>query len=265
MLIDTHSHIYSEEFDEDRDEVIARAETAGISIIFLPAIDKNSYRQQGELVASRPDLFRQMMGLHPTSVNANYESDLALAHKLLFQNPDAYIGVGEIGIDLYWDTTFRGQQLDALEQQIGWAEELDKPVSLHLRNGKEKQPDNDAYSAIFKLLEQHGSPHYNGVMHCFSGTISDACRAIEMGLTLGIGGVLTYKKSTLPDIVRAIPLEHLILETDSPYLAPVPHRGQRNESAYMVEVARKIAEIKNIDIEEVAKITTRTVQTTFNI
>ena len=255
MLTDTHSHIYAEEFDTDRDDVVARAEQAGVRLILLPAIDKESYDRQEALAASRPDLFRQMMGLHPTSVGEDYRSDLELAHDKLFSNPDKYIGIGEVGLDFYWDTTYRRQQIEALELQTGWAQALGKPIVLHLRNGKDGGADTDAYAEVFRLLERCAY-RGRGIMHCFSGTMADAERAAELGFLIGIGGSLTYKKSTLPDIVRALPLESIVLETDSPYLAPVPYRGRRNESAYVSLVAQKVAEIKGLSPDEVAAATT---------
>lgn len=255
MLTDTHSHIYAEEFDADRDDVVARAKQAGVGLILLPAIDKESYDRQEALAASRPDLFRQMMGLHPTSVGENYRSDLGLAHDKLFSDPDKYIGIGEVGLDFYWDTTYRRQQIEALELQTGWAQELGKPIVLHLRNGKDGSADTDAYAEAFRLLERCAY-RGRGIMHCFSGTMADAERATALGFLIGIGGSLTYKKSTLPDIVRALPLESIVLETDSPYLAPIPYRGQRNESAYVSIVAQKVAEIKGLSPDEVAAATT---------
>ena len=255
MLTDTHSHIYAEEFDADRDDVVARAEQAGVRLILLPAIDKESYDRQEALAASRPDLFRQMMGLHPTSVGEDYRSDLEFAHDELFSNPNKYIGIGEVGLDFYWDTTYRRQQIEALELQTGWAQALGKPIVLHLRNGKDGGADTDAYAEVFRLLERCAY-RGRGIMHCFSGTMADAERAAELGFLIGIGGSLTYKKSTLPDIVRALPLESIVLETDSPYLAPVPYRGRRNESAYVSIVAQKVAEIKGLSPDEVAAATT---------
>ena len=265
MLTDTHSHIYAEEFDSDRDEVIARAEKAGVGLILLPAIDRESYDRQEQLAESRPDLFRQMMGLHPTSVGENYTTDLELVRNKLFSNPDKYIGVGEIGLDFYWDTTYRNQQIEVLERQIGWAQELDKPIVLHLRNGKDGNSDNDAYDAAFKLLERLSRNKYKGIMHCFSGTMEDAERAVDMGFCIGIGGTLTYKKSSLPEIVKALPLERIVLETDDPYLAPVPYRGRRNEPSYITFVAEKVAEIKNISSEKVADVTTANAKELFNL
>ena len=262
MLTDTHSHIYAEEFDTDRDEVVARAEQAGIGLILLPAIDKESYDRQEALASSRPNLFRQMMGLHPTSVGENFEQELALAHDLLFASPDKYIGIGEVGLDFYWDTTYRRQQIEALELQTGWAQELDKPIVLHLRNGKDGSADTDAYAEVFRLLE-HCAYRGRGIMHCFSGTMADAEHATKSGFLIGIGGSLTYKKSTLPDIVRALPLDSIVLETDSPYLAPVPYRGRRNEPAYITYVADKLAEIKGLTTAEVIRQTTENAKKLF--
>ena len=265
MLTDTHSHIYAEEFDADRDEAIARAEAAGVGLILLPAIDKQSYERQEALAASRPDLFRQMMGLHPTSIGAGYEDDMRLVKQKLFANPEKYVGIGEVGLDFYWDTTFRSQQIDALERQIGWAEELDKPLVLHLRSGKDGSKDDDAYAEVFRLLERHGSSRYQGIMHCFSGSMADALRAVELGFMIGVGGVVTYKKALLAEIVQSLPLESIVLETDAPYLAPVPHRGRRNESAYVALVAQKVAELKGCTIDTVALTTTENARKLFKL
>ena len=264
MLTDTHSHLYDEAFDSDRHEAILRATQAGIGLILLPAIDANSYERQERLAASRPDLFRQMMGLHPTSVDADYGKALDIAQEKLFANPDKYIGIGEIGLDFYWDTTYRRQQIETLELQTGWAQALDKPIVLHLRNGKDGSADTDAYAEVFQLLDRCNYSG-RGIMHCFSGTLKDAQRAVEMGFLIGIGGSLTYKKSTLPDIVRALPLENIVLETDSPYLAPVPYRGRRNESAYVSIVAQKVAEIKGLSPDEVAEVTTANARRMFRL
>ena len=265
MLTDTHSHLYADEFDADRDEAIARAQAAGIGLILLPAIDADSYDRQEALAASHPHLFRQMMGLHPTSVDANWEQALAIARQRLFAQPDKYVGIGEIGLDFYWDTTFRTQQLEALQQQMEWAVELGKPVVLHLRSGKDGGAETDAYAEMFRQLALLDGHHPRGIMHCFSGTLADARRAVEMGFLLGIGGTLTYKKSTLPDIVSEIPIENIVLETDDPYLAPVPHRGHRNEPSFITHVADKMAEIKGISADEVAAITTANARRLFDL
>ena len=265
MLTDTHSHIYAEEFDYDRDNVIARAETAGVGLVLLPAIDANSYERQERLAASRPDLFRQMMGLHPTSVDQNYIQSLAKAKELLYGNPQKYIAIGETGLDFYWDTSYLQQQIDALEQQMAWADELDKPIVLHLRSPKDNNSGLDAYGEVFRLMQRRGIPKRKGIMHCFSGTPDDASKAVALGFMLGIGGTVTYKKSTLPDIVRATPLDSIVLETDDPYLPPVPHRGQRNEPAFMTHVAEKIADIKGLTPTQVADATTANARRLFRI
>ena len=265
MLIDTHSHIYAEEFDADRREVIARAKAAGVAMIMLPAIDAETYSRQEELALSQPDLFRQMMGLHPTSVDDNYKQALEETRHRLFSNPEKYIGIGEIGLDFYWDTTYKKQQILALETQVSWASELNIPIVLHLRNGKDGSADTDAYSTIFHLLKGSHNTSHKGIMHCFSGTMADAEQTIDMGFLLGIGGTLTYKKSALPDIVRNIPLEKIVLETDSPYLAPVPYRGRRNEPSYVAFVAQTIADIKELPLEQVANITTSNALKLFNL
>ena len=255
-LVDTHSHLYCEEFDSDREEVIERAEKAGISLILLPAIDKATYERQERLEASRPLLFKQMMGVHPTSIGDNPDNDLEEAHSLLFAHPDKYVAVGEIGLDLYWDTSRKEQQIYALGKQIEWAREVNKPVSLHIRN---------AYQEAFTLLEQKSKGPYRGVMHCFSGTMEDAVHAVEMGFVLGIGGVVTFKNSSLAEIVRSVPLTSIVLETDAPYLAPTPYRGKRNESSYLALVAEKVAQLKEKSLDTVARVTTDTARRIFGI
>ncbi len=255
-LIDTHAHIYEPEFDDDRQEVITRAEEAGVVKILLPAIDEESYARQDQLASSRPDLFCQMMGLHPTSVDERYSERLKIVHNLLFKQPDRYVGIGEIGLDLYWDQSHYNEQCIVLDKQICWAEELDKPIVLHIRN---------AYDEIFQLLKHHGSSSYKGIMHCFSGTLDEAKKALDLGFLLGIGGVLTYKKSQLPDIVKALPMDSFVLETDCPYLAPMPHRGKRNESAYVSFIAEKMAEIKETDIAAIAADTCTNAQKLFSM
>ncbi len=264
-MIDTHSHIYSEEFDLDRDEVISRARQVGLTHILLPAIDVDSYDRLETLALSDTSMFRQMMGLHPTSVNNEYFSQLLVAKEKLFSNPDKYIGIGEIGLDFYWDTTYREQQTEALIVQLSWAMKLNKPVVLHLRNDKDGSEENNAYSAIFNILEKNHIQGLKGIFHCFSGSLDDARRAVAMGFVIGIGGVVTYKKSILPDIVSTLPLDKIVLETDAPYLAPVPHRGHRNECAFIINVAQKVAEIKNISLEKVDEVTSATAKNVFGL
>lgn len=299
-MIDTHSHIYSEEFDEDREAVIARAVEAGVEMILLPAIDSESHERQERLALSRPNLFRQMMGLHPTSVKENYETELEIVKEKLFEERRAengerrtgngeretgkYVAVGEIGLDFYWDTTYREEQIHVLRTQVSWAEELGLPVVLHLRSGKDVAPETDAYKTLFNILQDTGfkfqdssfnsklstfnfqlSTIKRGIMHCFSGSVDDARRAVEMGFLLGIGGVVTYKKSTLPEIVKEVGLDNIVLETDAPYLAPVPYRGRRNESSYVRFVTEKVAEILGVSFEEVEVVTTRNAKRIFGL
>ncbi|MBQ0015726.1 MAG: TatD family hydrolase [Bacteroidales bacterium] len=256
MFVDTHTHIYCEEFDQCRDAVISRAFQAGVNRLLLPAIDGDTYQRQWDLAVAYPDTMYQMMGLHPTSVSDDYESQLSLAHDWLYNNPDSYVGVGEIGLDFYWDTSYRDQQMSALRHQLRWADELNKPVALHVRN---------AYGELFDLLDDINKPVWKGVLHCFGGTLDQAQVALEMGFCLGIGGVLTYKKSLLPDIVKKIPLSGIVLETDAPYLAPVPHRGKQNEPSFLPDVARCLAGIKDITLEEVARQTTENAMELFHL
>lgn len=256
-FIDTHCHLYCDEFETDREETIERAKKVGICNIILPAIDSLSTSNQQRLYQSDPTYFKQMIGVHPTSINDSYEIELQKAESLLLKFADQYVAIGEIGLDLYWDISYKEQQIQALNKQLDWAETTQKPVCIHIRK---------AHNEMFGLFKQRNRRTCSGVLHCFSGSIQDAHHATEMGLYLGIGGVLTYKNAaTLPEIVKCIPLEHLLLETDAPYLSPVPYRGKRNESSYMTEVAKKIAEIKEIPIEKVAEQTSHNARSLFNI
>ncbi|MBR1792194.1 MAG: TatD family hydrolase [Bacteroidales bacterium] len=256
MIIDTHTHLYCEEFDADCDAAVQRALDSGVSLMLLPAIDSGSVQRQENLWRKYPGCFRQMTGVHPTSIKEDYEQEVALVESLLLSSPEKYVAIGEIGLDFYWDSSFRLQQEDALMRQLDLAERYDKPVALHIRN---------AYDEFFQLIERRGRSSYRGVLHCYSGTLEQAWRAVEMGFYLGIGGVLTYKKSTLPYIVSEIPLERLLLETDAPYLAPVPFRGHRNESAYIVHVAERMADIKQIPVARVADVTTANALSLFRL
>lgn len=256
QLIDTHSHLYSEEFDQDRESAIQRAEESGVIKMILPAIDSETTHRQESLEQQYPTLFRQMMGLHPTSVKDNFESELTHVENQLKLHPNHYVGIGEIGLDLYWDKTYQTQQEEVLKIQLQWAKELHLPVALHIR---------EAYEELFEVLNNLNYPSYNGILHCYSGDLHQAHQAIEMGFLLGIGGVVTYKKSTLPEIVKDIPLERLVLETDCPYLAPVPHRGKRNESSFLTYIAERIASIKECTTDEVADITTYNAQQLFSL
>ena len=245
QLIDTHSHLYDEAFDEDIDIVINNALEKGVAKIILPAIDTSTLERQKKLSASYPDIFYQMIGVHPTSIKEDYRKELDVVYNEISTNADSYVAIGEIGLDYYWDTTFAHEQQTALITQIEWANKYQKPVALHVRN---------AYAETFEVLEKH-SVDRRGVLHCFSGTLSDAKKAVDMGYMLGIGGVVTFKKNELAKIVAELPLQNILLETDAPYLAPTPYRGKRNESAYVLNVAQMVAEIKNTSLEHVAETT----------
>ena len=261
-FVDTHTHLYDEAFDADRDEAVQRALQAGVATLLLPDIDSHSRPRQQAFAAAYPDSTFQMAGLHPTSVKEDFERELQLVHDLLFiQNSEfkiqnSYIAVGEIGMDLYWDRTYEAEQREALRTQLLWALELDLPVCLHIRK---------AHNEVFALLRELNRSRWRAVMHCFGGSLQEAQRAVEMGFHLGIGGVVTFKNAGLAEIVKEIPLEHLLLETDAPYLSPVPHRGQRNESSYIPLVAQKIADLKGIKTEEVATVTTSSAQVLFGL
>jgi TatD DNase family protein len=247
IFIDTHVHLYLEEFDNDRDNVVRNAIHKGVNCFFLPNIDSNSIDGMIALSDSFPDHCFPMMGLHPTSVKANYQEELAIAEKYLSSSGKNFYAIGEIGVDLYWDKTFSKEQYDAFSIQIDWAVKYDLPVVIHTRN---------SFEEAVEIVEKKNDPMIRGIFHCFGGSIKQAEKAIGLGFKLGIGGIITYKNSGLQHVVSEIALEHLVLETDAPFLSPVPYRGHRNESAYIPIIAQKIAEIKGISLEEVAKCTT---------
>ena len=255
-MIDTHCHLYDEAFDNDRDQAVQRALDSGVNLMLLPGIDSSSHDRQEALASQYPACFRQMMGLHPTSVTADYANELELVRQKLFNPQAVYVGVGEIGLDLYWDKTFLAQQREVLKTQMRWAKELDLPVCLHVRK---------AYNELFGLLRDLNFGSYRGVMHCFGGSIQEANKAIEMGFHIGIGGVVTFKNATLASVAASIPLERILLETDAPYLAPVPYRGKRNESAYIPVIAEKIAALKGVSIAEVDEVTSASATVLFGL
>lgn len=246
LLTDTHAHLYSTKFSGDSDAMISRCFQSGVNRVFLPAIDLSTHDAQDALQAKYPEHLFSMMGLHPCSVEpASVEEELAAIRKRL--DTGKYIAVGEIGIDLYWDKTHAELQKQAFARQIDWALELDLPVCIHSRN---------AFNECFEIVQAKQNGKLRGVFHCFSDGVAEAQKVVDVGFYMGIGGVVTFKNSGLDKVVEAFSLDHLVLETDAPYLAPVPHRGQRNESSYIVHVAEKIAAIKNIPVEEVAAVTT---------
>ena len=253
-LIDTHSHVYDHQFSLDRNEAMQRALDAGVSMMLLPNVDASTIVPMLELHGQFPDCTRVMMGLQPEEVKDDYKLVLATMEKEL-ERP-IYIGVGEIGLDFYWDTTYEKQQLDAFETQLDWAKQLGLPLSIHCRNAFEK---------MVKILEKRQDGGLRGVMHCFTGTEEEAKAYLGLGFHLGLGGVTTYKNCGVKDYLHNIPLNRIVLETDAPYLAPVPHRGKRNEPACMVTTARKIAETMGFTTEEMATITTDNAKNLFQI
>lgn len=253
MFIDTHSHIYSEEFISDISEVINRAKNHNITKIVLPDIDSETRDKMLILSDSYPNYLYPLIGLHPTSVNSNYKSELLKLEHYIKKRK--VWGIGETGIDLYWDKTYIEEQIKAFCFQIELSLKYNLPIIIHAR---------DSIKEIYDVLETYKSKPIKGIMHCFSGDINDAQRAINYGLSIGIGGVLTFKNSNLREIVSHIDIKNIVLETDSPYLAPVPYRGKRNESSYIVEVANKLASIYNISIDEVGRITSKNACEIFN-
>ncbi len=254
ILIDTHTHLYLNAFNNDREEVVARALADGVKYMLLPNIDSSSVKGMQALCDRFPENCFPMMGLHPTSVKGNFREELKMVEDLLASNN--YFGVGETGIDLYWDKTWYREQVEAFNRQIDLAIAYDLPLIIHAR---------ESFTEIFRVLENRDTGGLRGVFHCFTGDVGQAKHATALDFKLGIGGVLTYKNSGLDQVVSEIGLNELILETDAPYLSPVPHRGKRNESAYVLHVAEKLSEILNISIEEVAEATTHNASELFNM
>jgi len=252
-IIDTHTHLYAAQFDEDRAEMLARAIGSGVERFYLPNIDSNSIEGMLALEKQYPENCFPMMGLHPCSVNADYKKELAIVEEWLGKRP--FVAVGEIGIDLYWDKTYIEQQKDAFKIQIQWAKDLNIPIIIHAR---------DALDIIIEIVEEEKDERLNGIFHCFTGTLEQAKRIEALGFYIGIGGVLTFKNGGLNKIAGNIPMERIVLETDSPYLAPKPKRGKRNESSYILYVAEKLAEIKGMSLSEIMKITTENANKIFN-
>jgi TatD DNase family protein len=255
FLIDTHTHLFSEAFDEDRTEIVERALDAGINTLLLPNIDTDSIGPMHDLCERYPNHCFPMMGLHPGSVKEDWEQQLDVIREWLFS--EKYVAVGEIGMDLYWDKTFQKEQEEAFRRQIAWAKELKLPIVIHAR---------DAFDEIFEVVDDLHDQSLSGVFHCFTGSLEQAMKIKEYStFKIGVGGVLTFKKSGLDEVVKEIPLDLLVLETDAPYLAPSPHRGKRNESSYLALVADKLAEVKRMRIEEIAEITTKNARELFNL
>lgn len=244
QLIDSHTHLYVSSFDADRDAMIARAKEAGVTRFYLPAIDSETTAAMFALEEKYPGECIAMMGLHPCSVNEKYKEELSLVEKWLGSRP--FAAVGEIGLDFYWDKTFTGQQYEAFRIQIEWALQYNLPINIHTRN---------AMQDTINVVKEYRGRGLKGVFHCFTGSYESAKQIIDTGFLLGIGGVVTYKNAGLAETLVNIPLECLVLETDAPYLTPVPFRGKRNEAAYIKYVAEKLGEIYGISPEEVGKVT----------
>lgn len=252
MLIDTHAHLYTKEFDEDRDLMIKRALESGVQKMLLPSIDSSEINAMLDLEAKYPDHCFAMMGLHPCYVKENYEEELEIVSNWLSKR--YFKAVGEIGLDLYWDKTFYKQQTDAFCRQIEWAKQYKIPISIHSR---------EATDEAIEIVQSLKDENLRGVFHCFGGTTEQAQKIIDLDFYMGIGGVVTFKKAGLDILLKDVALEHLVLETDAPYLAPVPFRGKRNEAAYVRFVAEKIAEIKGISTLEVENITSANAEKLF--
>jgi len=254
FFVDTHTHIYDRDFDADRPEVVQRALDNGVGVMLLPNVDASTVAPMLETYERFPECTRVMMGLQPEEVKGDYKQVLSAMEKEL--EKDIFIGVGEVGLDFYWDATFEKEQIDALETQLDWAKQLCLPLSIHCRN---------AFGFMARILEKHQDGSLHGVMHCFTGTEEEARAYLELGFHLGLGGVTTYKNCAVKDYLHNIPLDRIVLETDAPYLSPVPHRGQRNEPAFMVDTARRLAEYLDIPVEQLAETTTNNAKSLFKI
>ncbi|MDA3821098.1 MAG: TatD family hydrolase [Bacteroidales bacterium] len=249
---DTHTHLYLEAFSADSDDTIKRALAKGVTRMFLPNLDSSSVDDMMRLCECNPGVCFPMIGLHPTSVKKNFKDELKTLKKLL--HDEKIIAVGEIGIDLYWDKTFIREQQEAFRTQLRWAKDMSLPVVIHAR---------ESFQEIFQIIDEENVPELKGVFHSFTGNADQAQKILNYGFYIGINGIVTFKNSGLQDVVKIIPPEKLLIETDSPFLAPHPYRGKRNESSYVIEVATKIAELHTIDINEVAAITTKNALTLF--
>jgi TatD DNase family protein len=251
-LVDTHTHLYLENFKKDISAVIERARSSGVTRFYLPAIDSSEIDNMLELEQLYPGVCIPMMGLHPCSVKENWRDELAIVEKWLDKRE--FVAIGEIGLDFYWDRTFTDPQYDAFRIQMQWALDRDLPISIHTRNAMQETIDT---------VKPFADKGLRGIFHCFSGDEPAARQIIAMGFYLGIGGVVTYKNAGLAEALVNIPLENMVLETDAPYLTPVPYRGKRNESSYLQYIAEKLAEMKNTGVDEVAAITTANAQKIF--
>ena len=254
QIIDTHTHLYLDQFKQDIDKVISRAKENGVSKFIFPAIDSSHFQNMHNLKNRYPENIYLMTGLHPTDVKENYKQELDFITKTLKNHN--YVAIGEIGIDLYWDKSFLKQQQEAFRFQIRLAIKNDLPIVIHCR---------EAFDEIFEILNQENCDTLRGIFHCFTGDLNQAKKAISLGFLLGIGGVVTFKNGGIDKFLNQIDLNHIVLETDSPYLAPVPHRGKRNESSYIIYVLEKLSELYKIPKEEIALVTTNNAKKMFSL
>ncbi|MBO7615700.1 MAG: TatD family hydrolase [Bacteroidales bacterium] len=253
-LIDTHTHVYDHQFDLDRDAAMQRALDASVGMMLLPNVDASTIAPMLELHEHYPDCTRVMMGLQPEEVKEDYMEVLSQMEKELERG--IYVGVGEVGLDFYWDATYEKQQFDAFETQLDWAKQLHLPLSIHCRN---------AFDKMVKILERKQDGGLRGIMHCFTGTEEEAKVYLELGFHLGLGGVITYKNCGVKEYLPNLPFDRIVLETDAPYLSPVPCRGKRNEPAFLVHTAQKIAEIMQVSIKDIVGITSSNARMLFGI
>jgi len=256
MLIDTHCHLYLPEFDDDREEMLRRADEIGVKNFMLPNIDSSSIESMLSLCKEHASSCFPMMGLHPCSVKESWKTENREIENHLFDRKQKWYGIGETGLDFFWDKTFIDQQKENFQQHIDWAKQLHLPIIIHSR---------DALDDCIAMIRKNKDENLAGIFHCFSGTVEQANQIMDLGFYLGIGGVVTFKNSGLDKVMEEISLSRVVLETDSPYLSPVPFRGKRNESSYLKFVVKKISELKKIPEEEIAEITTRNAQKVFQI
>jgi TatD DNase family protein len=244
MFTDTHAHLYLEHFDDDIDIILQNAKDSDIGKIYLPNIDSSTIEPMIQLESKYPLMLRSMIGLHPGSVNGDFQKELMIIEAAIQKH--RFAGIGETGTDLYWDKSFLKEQIEAFETQLDWAIKYDIPIIIHAR---------ESLDLTIEIVRKKQKGNLKGIFHCFSGSLKQAKEVIDLGFLMGVGGVITYKKNELIEIVAELDSVHFVLETDSPYLPPVPYRGKRNESSYLVYVAQKFAEVKKISVELVKEIT----------
>jgi TatD DNase family protein len=255
MIIDTHTHLYDAAFDADRADMVKRAKESGVGLMLLPAIDRSSFRAMWQTVNAFPEVMKPMIGLHPCSVKGqSMVAELELVESELKTRRDNYVAIGEIGIDLYWDKSTIDRQREAFRVQLQWARQFQLPVAIHIRN---------SFNEVFEVLQEEQDGTLTGVLHCFTGGKRHVRLARELGFYMGIGGVVTYPGSGLDHVLKRIEMHEIVLETDAPYLAPVPRKSERNEPAFLMHIASRVAEIKQVPLDEVIAITSANAQKLF--